>query len=206
MIALQDFLADEQADVAAFIETLDTSQLSTRSLCDDWTVGQVAAHLVANLNLTLPAMIAGTLRAGFRPNRFISQHAHTYAHLDAAALASEIRAKVGQTRDGALDVFFVDTVVHQLDMRGPLGIDRAIPTDRLTAALDTLVTLGFPFGGKTRAKGLRFGATDLDWTLGEGPAVRGPAVALLLALAGRPAGLADLSGDGVDLFAKRVTQ
>ncbi|MEU4559377.1 hypothetical protein AB0F72_13400 [Actinoplanes sp. NPDC023936] len=40
-------------------------------------------------------------------------------------------------------------------------------------------------------------ATDMDWSWGSGPLIRGTAEAVMLALTGRRAALADLSGDGV---------
>lgn len=45
--------------------------------------------------------------------------------------------------------------------------------------------------------GLRFEATDLDWTCGSGPVVRGTGEALALGLTGRSVVLAELAGDGV---------
>jgi len=45
---------------------------------------------------------------------------------------------------------------------------------------------------------LRLEATDVDWTVGDGPVVRGPAQALLLLLTGRDAAaLPALAGPGV---------
>ena len=42
----------------------------------------------------------------------------------------------------------------------------------------------------------RLVATDLDWSIGGGPEIRGPILALLLLLTGRTAGYADLTGPG----------
>ena len=52
---------------------------------------------------------------------------------------------------------------------------------------------------KKRLRGLHLRATDLDWSAGEpgAPEVTGTAEALMMALAGRPTALADLSGPGV---------
>ena len=60
------------------------------------------------------------------------------------------------------------------------------------------------FGGRIGLTGLRFVATDLDWSHGEGQEVYGPGEALLVAVAGRASALGDLSGDGVDELARRV--
>ncbi|WP_280234759.1 hypothetical protein [Nocardia cyriacigeorgica] len=53
-------------------------------------------------------------------------------------------------------------------------------------------------------EGLRFEATDLDWTHGSGPIISGPAEALLLALSGRTPALDRLHGDGVPILRART--
>jgi hypothetical protein len=59
-------------------------------------------------------------------------------------------------------------------------------------------------GLPNRAKGLRLEATDLDWRAGEGPLVTGKGEAIVMALAGRPQVLQELSGDGVDILKARL--
>jgi hypothetical protein len=54
----------------------------------------------------------------------------------------------------------------------------------------------FPVGGRSRIHGLNLVATDTGWSYGAGPKVSGPAMSLLLAMTGRPAGLDGLTGDG----------
>ena len=58
-------------------------------------------------------------------------------------------------------------------------------------------------GSKRRIAGLGLAATDVDWTYGEGPEVRGPMVSLLLAMVGRPTA-GELSGDGATTLAERA--
>ena len=66
------------------------------------------------------------------------------------------------------------------------------------AALEVMPGLGGFVGAKKRVAGLRLVATDVDWSHGSGPEVSGPGEAILLAASGRPAGLAELDGAGVD--------
>jgi hypothetical protein len=63
----------------------------------------------------------------------------------------------------------------------------------------------FPVGGKKRIQGLRLVTTDTGWSYGDGPEVTGPAMSVLLAMTGRAAGLADLSGAGAPLLAQRMS-
>jgi len=57
--------------------------------------------------------------------------------------------------------------------------------------------------GKKRLEGLKLTATDVDWTTGVGPEIRGPCMSLILAMVGRSAALADCEGDGVDTLRAR---
>jgi hypothetical protein len=52
--------------------------------------------------------------------------------------------------------------------------------------------------------GLKLNATDVDWSEGIGPEVKGPLASIIIALTGRKAGLADLTGDGVATLSGRV--
>ncbi|MEU4688854.1 maleylpyruvate isomerase N-terminal domain-containing protein [Actinoplanes sp. NPDC023714] len=53
-------------------------------------------------------------------------------------------------------------------------------------------------------RGLRLVATDVDRRHGEGPGIRGPIGAPLLACCGRAVWLSQLSGDGVEVFRQRA--
>ena len=62
------------------------------------------------------------------------------------------------------------------------------------------------FGTKGKMKGLRFEATDVEWSSGEGTLVRGPAEPLIMALCGRSAVLDELEGDGVEVLRGRLVR
>ena len=94
-----------------------------------------------------------------------------------------------------------DLVVHHQDIRRPLGRPRSIDPDRLLHALREPNRFAHP---RRITKGLRFTATDLDWTAGAGPEVRGPGEALALAMVGRGAVVGELSGPGVAILAPRI--
>jgi hypothetical protein len=81
-------------------------------------------------------------------------------------------------------------------------MDRA--TEALVASLDFYKGAQPLVGAKKRAEGLHLVATDVDWEHGSGPTVSGPAIALLLAMSGRRAGLEDLTGDGVGAMTARM--
>ena len=100
--------------------------------------------------------------------------------------------------------FFVDKLIHDQDIRRPLGLARDIPADHLVAALDTIPRIGGFLKSNRNAKGLRLVGTDVRHTVGDGPEVRGPAEAVVLAVSGRTVALPELDGDGVAVLRERI--
>jgi uncharacterized protein (TIGR03083 family) len=104
---------------------------------------------------------------------------------------------------------FVDTLVHGQDIAIPLGLTHPIPPAAAASAASRVWLMREPllakrkitpstvvFAGTRRLLGLRFTATDVAWSVGDGPEVRGPIDGILLALTGRTARLSSLSGEG----------
>jgi hypothetical protein len=96
----------------------------------------------------------------------------------------------GGHRDGFRGAFGQDIAI-------PLGRQRAMPLAAAHAGADRVWTMGWPFWARRRLRGFRLTASDVDWSVGEGPDVRGPIDALLLLLTGRTAAFSRLTGDGV---------
>ena len=94
-------------------------------------------------------------------------------------------------------------MIHTQDIRRALGAPGTVPEERVRAALDRMKTTGSILGNKKRVAGLRLVATDMEWTHGDGPAVRGTGEALLMAMCGRKSALDDLTGDGVATLRSR---
>jgi hypothetical protein len=94
----------------------------------------------------------------------------------------------------------LETVVHQQDIRRPLGAAREIPDGVLCAVLPVAAQ-----AHRARTFGLRLQAFDLPWIRDDdGPPVTGPGEALLMAMCGRPAALAELTGAGAAILASRI--
>ena len=64
-------------------------------------------------------------------------------------------------------IALVDGMIHQRDIRRPLGIGRVIPPDRLERVLDKALRSPATRGAR-KARGVRLIATDIDWFLGDG--------------------------------------
>ena len=90
-----------------------------------------------------------------------------------------------------------EAVIHSADIRRPLGMSREYPEEALTRVADFFKGSNLLIGAKRRIGGLALRATDSDWSTGSGPEVTGPHLSLVLAMTGRSAALADLSGEGL---------
>jgi hypothetical protein len=97
-----------------------------------------------------------------------------------------------------------EIVVHSEDIRRPLGIPGSAAAEAIDACLQMYTQASFPVGGKQRIDGLRLVAADTGWAHGQGAEVSGPGLSLMLAMTGRDAGLAELTGDGVPTLRSRL--
>ena len=210
MPAKQTLLALGRTERLALVDlfaSLDEAQLTTPSLCDAWTVRDVLAHLATPLlvsNATIakqllrkPSFRAATVAWAEQVGQFTFDE-----QLDALRRSAD--APFIPPGAGAVAPL-TDAIVHGEDVRVPLGLHRDVPLDALRASLDFGTSLKaapffVPF---RRLNGLRFAATDLDWSHGSGAAVEGPAQQVVLAVFGRVAAATDLQGDGVAVLAAR---
>jgi uncharacterized protein (TIGR03083 family) len=207
---VHDMIVAERQYTADLFAGLSAEQLARQSLCDAWTVHEVAAHLVTYLRFgQLKIYLCMFACAGnFAPGN--ERLAQLYARHSNADLVGSMRryatAKTTVPRSG-YDPVLADLVLHDLDVRIPLAIDRVIPEDRLAVVFNHLATVPSPgFAVGDRLRELRFEAVDTGWTSGHGAAVRGSAEAVVMAMAGRPAAFAQLDGDGVAVLSERVAQ
>jgi uncharacterized protein (TIGR03083 family) len=201
--------ADERAEIAVFLESLAPEQWEAPSLCDRWRVRDVVGHMLVAYEVGPGRMLWEVGRSGFSTNDAIARVA--IARASGVSTADLLGAwKATRRRWYRLagvappHGFFYDHFVHHQDMRIPLGRTRVVPSAKLLALLDCIGRYN-GFRSRQRARGLRLVATDVDWSHGDGLPVTGTAEALLLALAGRPVALADLTGEGLALLSTRVS-
>ena len=201
----------EMAAISGLLHQLDDEQWDAPSLCDGWRVRDVIAHMCVGYTTPMLPMLAKLARRGFNVPKASMEESVAFGtmHTPTELLATFDRIHRDRVRKGIAHVIkpqesLVDHVVHHQDIRRPLGIPRTVPADRLVAALDVAPTLGGFVRSKQRAAGLRLVATDVDWSHGDGPEVKGPGEAVLLALTGRTASLPELAGEGLDTLRERV--
>ncbi|OBH82306.1 DinB family protein [Mycobacterium scrofulaceum] len=201
---LMSLAHDERADLAEFLATLTPQQWEAPSLCSRWTVKDVVAHTISYEELG-PLGLVKRLAKGWvvRANQV---GVDEFADLSAQQLLDFLRAHLqprGLTAGFGGMIALVDGTIHHQDIRRALNRPRVVPADRLGRVLE-LVPGNPRLGAGRRIRGLRLRATDLDWEHGRGPDVTGPGEALLMAMSGRPAALADLEGPGLNTLAARL--
>lgn len=202
---------DEMGSIAAFLHELDDEQWDAASLCDGWRVRDVVSHMCVGYTTPLPKMVALIARRAFNVDRASKEESIAFgdAHSPAEILSVLERIHRDNIRKGITRVIpskegLVDHFTHHQDIRRPLGLPRAMPEDRLLAALEAAPSIGGFLKAKGRARGLRFIASDIDWSWGDGPEVKGNAEAILLAFGGRPSVLDELGGEGLPTLRERL--
>ncbi|MET1058476.1 MAG: maleylpyruvate isomerase family mycothiol-dependent enzyme [Nocardioides sp.] len=213
MSEVWDLVATERTTLADFLETLTPEEWAVDSLCDGWTVRDVAAH-VAWGNTSPPLKTVGAIiRGGFRANAVNARLGREFGQRPPEQIVARLR-EVATSRvhtPGTTPVdCLADMLCHDLDIRVPLKRPRTSPAEPFRRALTRYAGMGFPlhlaFGAncKAMAKGLRLVAEDVGWTHGEGPTVQGSGSALMRALTGRPVGPDELTGPGAPVLYARL--
>lgn len=179
---------EEREDFADLLEQLLPQQWEQPSLCERWRVRDVVAHVLSYDKLSRLGLIRRFAKGAFLPNGVNAVGVAEYSSRSTQQLTELMRSCIrprGLTAGFGGTIALVDGMIHQQDIRRPLGIARKIPEHRLKAVLNYALTVPAVRGAK-RARGVRLVASDLDWNHGSGPEVRGPGEALLMCIAARP--------------------
>jgi uncharacterized protein (TIGR03083 family) len=197
---------NERAALDADLRSLSATQWDTASLCQGWSVRDVLAHMTATAEMTPPKFFASMIGSGFKFEKMVQKKIEEQEQGTPADTLARFAASINSTKHppGPTDSWLGETLVHAEDIRRPLGLQHDYPADAVSEVFDFYRKSNLIIGGKKRAEGLTFKATDSDWSTGTGPEVAGPGVSLMLAIAGRSAALGDLTGDGVAVLRDRM--
>jgi uncharacterized protein (TIGR03083 family) len=208
------YVAAERRMLADFLETLEPADWEVRSLCTDWTVREVVAHVAWGPTQAALERMRVFARGGFRINRVSADHAKRWGKQAPEQMVTRLREIAEDRRRpvGIADTHVLaDIMCHSLDIRRPLGRPRVMPPEPFRLTADLMAGMGWPLAvvfarsPRKTLKGVRLIAQDLDWTHGQGPEVYGTAEALLLAITGRPVARNELTGPGAALLYERLT-
>lgn len=205
MTGIWSVVHTERAALIQDLQTLPAQQWATPSLCPGWDVHDVLAHLVDDAKTTRWGFLRDLVLAGLDFDGLNARGVARERAEDPERTLAEFRAASGRTTGAPAPraTRLVEVFVHGEDIRRPLGIGHDYPPAHVATAVrhqvHTSVKLG---GGKERVEGLRLTAIDTDLGVGSGAEVRGTAMALLLAVSGRPVGRKEFTGPGAPtLFA-----
>jgi uncharacterized protein (TIGR03083 family) len=195
-----DTIASERLALADQLDLLTPGQWDTQSLCDAWTVRHVAGHLVVPHVVSIPAFLVTFVAAGGSFSRANVAATAKQAKRPTADIVADIRRYADSRAKPpgfGSEAPLAEVLVHGQDIRIPLGLDDTSAIESWVAALDFLVMPKARRGFVSRSvQDFHLVASDVDWAHGTGDEVRGPAVALALAMMGRRARWEDLTGPG----------
>ena len=199
----REMMLEERRDLRELLGQLTPDQWRQPSLCAGWTVSGLVAHLVAWDDLLIYRSRREHLRAllgfGTLYARSLGRMTEVNRRLDARVsglapaellqrFAADDSADLKWLFDGANPAaHLAEYVIHHQDIRRALDLPRAIPPDRLVAALQGVTQLpDVRVGAWRRLRQRRWTATDVDWARGRGPTAEAPGEEILMTLAGRP--------------------
>jgi uncharacterized protein (TIGR03083 family) len=203
-----DFGQIQRRELGALAEDLgglDPRQWRATTLCADWDVEQVVAHLGAGTRFTTVtwflSMIGARFDADVHNRRRLEEFraATPQETLERFRQVGTIRLPTKSSPFGLSEV-----IVHAEDIRRPLGLRHAYDPVGLLEVARFLAGRDFAVKSKTLVKDLVLRATDADFRTGDGPEIEGPLLSLVMVMAHRPAFLADLGGDGAPELSRRL--
>jgi uncharacterized protein (TIGR03083 family) len=205
MTDLMPMVHAERRVLSDFLSGLTPEQWTARTWCDKWNVQELVGHLVAAGSITFGHFAGGFIKSGFNFDKFVDGDLRSYAAGSPADTKARFDSIINSSRKppGPAYVALGEVMVHGEDIRRSLGHVGEHPTEHLTTLADAYKKTGKPLNGKRRSEGLSFTATDIEWSTGSGPEVKGPAMSLILAMVGRKGALADCSGPGVETLCSR---
>jgi len=197
---------EERRALADELSRAGADEWRAPSLCAGWTVHDVLAHLLSAAKMTPPRFFSRFAAARFNFDAYVDREIRRERFDEPAATLAAFRRVSSRTSapPGPKDTWLGEAFVHGEDIRRPLGIARTYPLPDVIRVLRFYANSNAIIGGKRRVAGLTLRATDIDFSMGDGPVVEGPAVDLMLAATGRTQSLAALSGPGVAILADRA--
>jgi uncharacterized protein (TIGR03083 family) len=177
---------EERTWLARLLESLPEEDWQRPSLCEGWTVRDVAAHLTF-AQTPVRELLRPALRAGFRYDVMIRESA-LRSPLSHEEIVAKLRSFVGSRKRVAFITDLeplIDILVHNQDICRPLGIDHRMPPEAAAAAADRALATPPPIRRWKPPRGVRLVATDVDWSYGSGDDAPAPMGSHLLFITGR---------------------
>jgi uncharacterized protein (TIGR03083 family) len=195
----------ERAGLAEDLAGLDDDQWAERSLCGQWAVEEVVAHLTAAASTGRLRWLRSVVGTRFDVDLHNQRRLEEQRGATPAETLNRFRAVIGSRKAPSKHTaaWLGEVVVHGQDIRRPLGLRRAPAIGAVTEVARFFAARDFTVAGRSAAEGLRLEATDGPFASGAGALVRGTTLALTMAMAGRGTYCDDLTGAGVPTLRAR---
>jgi uncharacterized protein (TIGR03083 family) len=184
---LQSFVAPTYDGLADLLASAPVETWDAPSLCKNWKVRHVIAHMTMPARFT-PEQFGAEMAAADGDFTVLSD---TVAARDASLpLADQMDAlrssllHAWQPPGGGAAGALSHAVIHSLDVTVALDRPAVAPKDAVIAVLDQLTAADGAYFG-VDLSGVRLEAADTDWTWGSGDAVRADSGLLVALLSGR---------------------
>lgn len=196
----------ERAALADELAGLNEEQWARQSLCGQWTVEEVVAHLTAAASTGRLGWLISVLGARFDFEKHNARRLAEHRGATPAETLDRFRAIITSTTApfGHTAAWLGEVIVHAQDIRRPLGLTHVPSLEAVTEVARFYASRDFTVPSHRSIAGLRLEATDGPFAVGTGPLVSGPAIALTMAMAGRAAYCDDLTGPGVPTLLSRL--
>lgn len=197
----------ERAALAHDLARLDDRQWAQPSLCGQWVIEDVVAHLTAAASIGPLRWLTSALGARFDFDVHNDRRLAEHRGATPAETLERFRRVITSTTSplGPTTAWLGEVIVHAQDIRRPLGLPHTPPVDNLTPVAVFYARRDFTVAGHSAIDGLRMEATDGCFHAGSGPLVRGTTLALTMAMAGRGVYCDDLVGPGVPSLRARCS-
>jgi uncharacterized protein (TIGR03083 family) len=196
----------ERAALADDLAGLSTEQWRHATLCGEWDVEQVVAHLTAAASLSqsqwLRSMLAARFRSDVHNQRRLAEHRGSTP----AETLDRFRAVITSSTapSSHTPAYLGEVLVHAQDIRQPLGLVRTPSADALTPVAEFFARRDFAVASRTHVAGLQLRADDGPFATGTGPLVTGSTLALVMSMAGRAPYVGELDGPGLPTLRSRL--
>ncbi|MFF0457610.1 maleylpyruvate isomerase family mycothiol-dependent enzyme [Nocardia africana] len=208
-VAREDMWAMVHAERAALADDLaglTEQQWGRPTLCGQWTVSDVVAHLTAAATTGRFRWLRSVLGARFDFDEHNERQLTAHRGATPAETLERFRAVVTSTvaPSGHTAAWLGEVVVHAQDIRRPLGLSGTPSVEAATTVARFYAGRNFTVSSRSRIEGLRVEATDGPFATGTGPLVAGSTITLTMAMAGRITYCDDLSGPGAPILRARL--
>jgi uncharacterized protein (TIGR03083 family) len=197
-------LAAERSALVAYLPTLSAADWGRPTPCPAYSVRDQVAHILAGAKTTPLTFGPSLARSGFSFDKLGARGIRQQGKASPKELTDGLRARISAKTVPGL-AYLGEVFVHGEDIRRGVGAPPGDhPAAHQVAVADYYQKSGGPVHGKRRTEGLKLTASDIDWTTGSGPEVRGPLVLLIMAICGRGFALEGLTGPGIDELVSRL--